>query len=868
MKQGQFFPAVLPLGSLNGQNGFKLDGESEPGESGYSVSGAGDINGDGIADLVIGSPGYIPNGNRIGRSYVVFGGFGVGSSGDISLGSLNGANGFKLDGENYNDYTGSSVSSGGDINGDGYTDLLIGAYGYPQGNQVGRTYVVFGGPAVGHNGTISLASLNGINGFKLDGENDQDNSGYSISSGGDINGDGYGDVLIGADAYSIYTSPAVPQRGRTYVVFGGPTVGHSGTLSLSGLNGTQGFKLNGENEDDYSGHSVRSAGDINGDGYGDLVIGAYGYPSDGGKGRSYVVFGGPGVGKDNNGTINLSSLNGTNGFKMDGENIGDASGFSVSAAGDVNRDGYPDLLIGAYNWNTAIGRIYVVFGGPKVGLNETILLSSLNGTNGFKLDGEAAYNYCGYSVSSAGDINADGYADVLIGDYGYPTDDSIYSPYDQGRSYVVFGSRIYNGTIALSSLNGTNGFRLDGENEGDYSGYSVSSVGDINSDGVVDLVIGAYEYSQQGTGIGRTYVVFGDIPPVLVNNNLYVWLGGRLIVRSNNLYAYDRNHNNNTLVFVLSNVLHGFFSTLSAPLQFLANFTQEQVINSSIQFVHDGSNYAPSYNITVRSNGGIAWTGPWPANITFGLTPMPTMTSTPTSTSTPGLSPITLLSNQLTLSNGQTVVLSPGDLQASEAGFNNSRLIFNVSNVQNGYFTTTSIGVGKSLTGFTQGQIQSGSIEFVHNGQGQAPSYLVLVSDGRQSTLPKSAAVYFVGAPLLTENTLNITQGGEMTLTSQLLNVTVTDGSTPGQVVFTVIDLQHATIIFKLTGTPVNNFTLAQLQADDIEIIQDGSAIAPSYLIVVQGKQGQSSAQSQTNVSFSSHGVYAPQLVSNYLSVI
>ena len=109
MKQGQF-PAILPLGSLNGQNGFKLDGEVSNDYSGYSVSAAGDINGDGHADLVIGAYChlYVSPNCGTGRSYVVFGGPGVGGSGDILLSSLNGTDGFKLDGEVSSDYSGVS----------------------------------------------------------------------------------------------------------------------------------------------------------------------------------------------------------------------------------------------------------------------------------------------------------------------------------------------------------------------------------------------------------------------------------------------------------------------------------------------------------------------------------------------------------------------------------------------------------------------------------------------------------------------------------------------------------------------------------------------------------------------------------------
>ena len=147
-----------------------------------------------------------------------------------------------------------------------------------------------------------------------------------------------------------------------------------------------------------------------------------------------MVFGGPGVGS--NGDIVLGSLNGTNGFKLDGENNDDWSGWSVSAIGDINSDSYTDLLIGAYGYGSDTGRSYVVFGGPGVGDSGNILLSSLNGANGFKLDGEAAGDHSGYSVSAAGDINGDGYADLLIGAYGYPAGNN------KGRSYVVFGGSL------------------------------------------------------------------------------------------------------------------------------------------------------------------------------------------------------------------------------------------------------------------------------------------------------------------------------------------------------------------------------------------------------------------------------------------
>ncbi len=160
----------------------------------------------------------------------------MGRGGNFVLSSLNGKNGFKLEGENNDDWSGYFVKTGGDINDDGYTDILIGAYGYPKNNCKGRSYVVFGGAGVGNSGVIPLSSLNGTNGFKLDGENNSDYSGTSVSSSGDINGDGHADLLIGASRYPMYSG-----SGRSYVVFGGPGMGSGGIFALSNLEWHQWF---------------------------------------------------------------------------------------------------------------------------------------------------------------------------------------------------------------------------------------------------------------------------------------------------------------------------------------------------------------------------------------------------------------------------------------------------------------------------------------------------------------------------------------------------------------------------------------------------------------------------------------------------
>ncbi len=238
---------------------------------------------------------------------------------------------------------------------------------------------------------ISLVTFNGINGFKMDGEAPHDISGMSVNIAGDINGDNYLDLLIGAP------SELSGNNGRCYVVFGGTEVISSGSLPLNSLDGTNGFKV-----DDAIWRNVHtlSAADINGDSYADLLVGTVG--------RSFVMFGSPRVGSS--GLFQLDNLNGTNGFELDAEVADDESGYSFNAAGDVNGDGYVDLLIGAPHYGSNTGRSYVVLGSSHLGSSEILMLSSLNGTNGFKLDGEAANSDSGCTVSTAGDINGDGYA--------------------------------------------------------------------------------------------------------------------------------------------------------------------------------------------------------------------------------------------------------------------------------------------------------------------------------------------------------------------------------------------------------------------------------------------------------------------------
>lgn len=210
------FPAIVSSADLDGANGFKISGEVLGYDGGGSVSSAGDVNGDGIDDVIVGLPFDSTNGFASGASYVVFGSTG-GFSANLNLAMLNGANGFQINGEDHEDYSGGSVASAGDVNGDGFDDLIIGASRGGDGNglhNTGASYLVFGKPG-SFSANLELSSLNGINGFQINGENPGDSSGASVAGAGDVNGDGFDDVVIGAGGTS-----STSNAGSAYVIFG------------------------------------------------------------------------------------------------------------------------------------------------------------------------------------------------------------------------------------------------------------------------------------------------------------------------------------------------------------------------------------------------------------------------------------------------------------------------------------------------------------------------------------------------------------------------------------------------------------------------------------------------------------------------
>lgn len=433
----------------NAHKYLTFSGVTAADQTGAAVFTAGDVDGDGISDLAVGIPGQ----GGTGAVKVFYGGSDLlTSSAQWSLlGTLN------------YESLGECVASAGDVNADGYADVLVGAPSGPTSPGTARLFM--GGPT----GLSPTPAWTGT------GAMDQQ-YGQAVASAGDVNGDGYGDVLVGAPFYQAPGDPGWTYRGRAYLYLG----------SASGLSAAPAWTGTGDHEEGRYGGSLSSAGDVNGDGYGDVIIGAYSYDIAssaglGAQGKAYVYLGSAtGLSASASWTANATAV--TTNF-----------GSSVAQAGDVNGDGYDDVIIGAPYYDVGAdanyGAAYVYQGSP----------AGLGSTPAWSATGEQAGAFYGVSVSLAGDVNGDGYSDVIVG--AYKQDVPGYA--ENGRAYVYHGSPTGLSAAPASTIDGSSPTSYGG------AGSSVCSAGDINGDGFSDVVVGATGYSASFLGAGAASIHLG-----------------------------------------------------------------------------------------------------------------------------------------------------------------------------------------------------------------------------------------------------------------------------------------------------------------------------------------------------------------------
>ena len=429
--------------------------------SGCHVSDAGDVNGDGVDDVIIGARKNGPGDE--GAAYVHFGPLIPGSA-PVRSADL------KLRGEAAGDVFGYRVASAGDVDGDGFDDVLVGAFSEDSGGaNAGATYLFAGGQTGIVDAVDALA--------KLQGEEALDHSGYGLDGAGDVNDDGYADLVIGSYGNDRTGAGA----GAAYLIYG-PVAG------VVDVRDAAYAIFVGEAADDKAGIRVSTAGDQNGDGFADLLIGAH-YNDRAGfdAGAAYVMLG-PTLG----GRYQLADADSI----YIGEDTGDYLGLRLSTAGDVDADGLDDLVLGAYEegasaWDQA-SVAYVAYGFTP---GETDLE-----TYDARLQAEFSLGLRGVEVSDAGDFDGDGFGDILIGAKFQDV-----AAEDAGAAYLKLGP-----VYGFVDLETEAELKIMGERGKDFLGYSVSGAGDVNADGLDDLILGAYGANYNALKAGATYVVFGE----------------------------------------------------------------------------------------------------------------------------------------------------------------------------------------------------------------------------------------------------------------------------------------------------------------------------------------------------------------------
>ncbi len=411
---------------------------------GISVAAAGDVNGDGYADVIVGAPGYDNGQTDEGAAFVFFGGAGAFNT------SLDG----QIESNQAGARLGGSVAGAADVNADGYADVIVGAllYGNGEANE-GAAFVYFGGAGVFNTVADAVLESNQVGAL----------FGASVAGAGDVNGDGFADVIVGAYLYDNGQT----DEGAAFVYFGG----------AGSFNSTADAQLEVNDGGANLGLSVAGGGDVNGDGYADVIVGAPAFgPFD--EGAAFVYFGGAG------------SFDASFDAQLNSFQVSPAMAFSVAAAGDVNGDGFADLIVGAPlydNGQTDEGAAFIYFGGA----------GAFNLGADAQLESNQLSAGLGWTVAAAGDVNGDGFADVIV---AAPFFDN--GEVDEGVALLYFG--------AAGSFDTTADALLEVNLTSFLFGFGgAAGAGDVNGDGYADVMVGAPGYDNGQNNEGAVFLYFG-----------------------------------------------------------------------------------------------------------------------------------------------------------------------------------------------------------------------------------------------------------------------------------------------------------------------------------------------------------------------
>jgi hypothetical protein len=430
-----------------------IDADQANTNLGWSVAGAGDVNGDGFSDVIVGAYAYDAGETNEGAAFVFHGG----PAGIVAGGPEDAA--AQLEANQANAGFGFSVAGAGDVNGDGYGDVIVGAWLYDAGeSNEGAAFVFHGsstGMADGNPGTaptqIESNQASGVLGWR-------------VAGAGDVNGDGLADVILGAPLLG---------SGGTALVFHGRLIGIADgnpSTAQTVLTGVSGASF---------GWDVAGAGDVNGDGYADVIVGADTYTNGQSFEGAAFVFHGDAAGIANGTAAGAAT-------QLESNQTSANLGYSVAGAGDVNGDGFADVIVGArgYDSGATDDGIALVFHGGAAGVADGDPAAAAT-----YLEGDAEGIGFGGDVGGAGDVNGDGYADVIVGASGYDENGT-----DEGAAFVFHG-----GPSGVADANaGAAATALIGDDDFGQLGASVAGAGDVNGDGFADVIVGAYTRFDQG----------------------------------------------------------------------------------------------------------------------------------------------------------------------------------------------------------------------------------------------------------------------------------------------------------------------------------------------------------------------------------